>query len=784
MKSFIYFLFFFSFSLCLHAQQERHVRARVDLRERTLQQLAALGLEIEHGLLAPGQFWEAELSVSELEAIQKAGYKTEVIIPDLLAQYLDQQRQTNVQERNYQCSENPFPYQTPKGYTYGSMGGYHTYQQALNLLDTMSKKYPNLITARIMVSDTLRSFENRPIWYVKISDNPNLDETEPEVLYTALHHAREPNSLSQMLFFMLYLLENYNTDKEIRYIVDHTELYFIPCINPDGYLYNEQTNPSGGGFWRKNRRKNDNGTFGVDLNRNYGYFWGHDEVGSSSTPSDGAYRGKAPFSEPETRIIRDFCRTHDFDFIQNNHTWGNLLIYPWAYSDKAADTAFIKYGSFFTQENRFRAGVTTQTVGYQVNGSSDDWMYAEKGSFSFTPEIGPATFWPNQNEIDFLNKSMMPLNLKTALCALRYGEAKEIGANEISSQNFDLPVLFTRYGLSPGKILISIEALSKNITSVSSTQSVDIPTLKTQLLKFNAQLSSTVNVGDPIIIVLKTDNGFYVKTDTLRKYYGGIKKVLFQENGTNTTKWTGNWAANNNTFYSAPSCISDSPNGDYGPNASVTTKTAQPIALPFNARKPELRFWAKWDLERGSDYVALRLIETDGTEHLLCGQYSKLGSDRQLPGEPIYDNVQVDWVSECIDLSAFRGKTFRIAFELVSDQGVQRDGFNFDDLSIDYIDPTILPTETPDQEQQYFYCSPNPANTYALISMKDNWPINDATCQVMVFNATGELISQAGSDNQTSGIRLDTQHWPAGTYTLVLRHKDGIFRYSKLVVQH
>tara|TARA_B110000483_G_scaffold92234_1_gene113742 strand:- start:60 stop:245 length:186 start_codon:yes stop_codon:yes gene_type:complete len=50
---------------------------------------------------------------------------------------------------------------------------------------------------------------------------------------------------------MWYLLENYETDLEVKSIVDYNELYFIPVVNPDGYVYNEQTFPNGGGLWRK-----------------------------------------------------------------------------------------------------------------------------------------------------------------------------------------------------------------------------------------------------------------------------------------------------------------------------------------------------------------------------------------------------------------------------------------------------------------------------------------------------------------------------------------------------
>src|SRR5690606_40564789 len=112
------------------------------------------------------------------------------------------------------------------------MAGYLTYQQMLDVLDDMAAKFPNLITVKAVVSDTNLTWEGRPLWYVKISDNPNTDEPEKEVLYTALHHAREPNSLSQMIFYMWYLLENYDTNPEIQYLVNNLDLYFIPCVKP------------------------------------------------------------------------------------------------------------------------------------------------------------------------------------------------------------------------------------------------------------------------------------------------------------------------------------------------------------------------------------------------------------------------------------------------------------------------------------------------------------------------------------------------------------------------
>ena len=112
------------------------------------------------------------------------------------------------------------------------MGGFYTLSEVIGELDNMKIQYPILISTKISIGN---SVENRPIYTVKISDNPEFDENEPEILYTALHHAREPQSMMQMIYFMYYLLENYNTDPSVQYLVNNRELYFIPVVNPDGY---------------------------------------------------------------------------------------------------------------------------------------------------------------------------------------------------------------------------------------------------------------------------------------------------------------------------------------------------------------------------------------------------------------------------------------------------------------------------------------------------------------------------------------------------------------------
>ncbi len=179
---------------------------------------------------------------------------------------------------------------------------------------------------------------------------------------------------------MWWLLENYGTNPEATYLVNNRQMWFIPVVNPDGYVYNQTTNPAGGGLWRKNRRNNGDGTFGVDLNRNYGTFdmWNAPNGGSSTATNNDTYRGTAPFSEPETAIMDVFMRSHNIKTCLNYHTYGNYLIYPWGYlSHENGDSIIYRDWTYeMTFANHYTNGTDLQTVAYSTRGNSDDYMLA------------------------------------------------------------------------------------------------------------------------------------------------------------------------------------------------------------------------------------------------------------------------------------------------------------------------------------------------------------------------------------------------------------------------
>jgi hypothetical protein len=251
------------------------------------------------------------------------------------------------------------------------------------------------------------------MWAMKISDNPLIDETEPEVLITAIHHAREPISMEVVLHTMRTLLFNYGTDPYITQLVNEREVYFVPFVNPDGYVHNEIIAPSGGGLWRKNRQDINSPDFGVDPNRNYSDHWGFDNSGSSPIPASETYRGTGPFSEPENQNVRDFVDTRSFVIAVNFHSYSNLFLWAPGYADfyTSDEPLFRAMGDSVTSFNNYAPQPGWQL--YNTNGDADDWMYFAKGIYSFTPEVGSGSdgFWPDPARIPALVNENIPGNL-------------------------------------------------------------------------------------------------------------------------------------------------------------------------------------------------------------------------------------------------------------------------------------------------------------------------------------------------------------------------------------
>lgn len=291
----------------------------------------------------------------------------------------------------------------PAGYE-----SYHTYAALTAELEELVAAHPDII-AMFSIG---KSYRDRDIWAVKISDNVAVDEGEPEVLLSGMVHARERIGNEMAIYAIHLLVDNYAGNERIRKIVNSREIWVIPMVNPDGAEYDI----AGGQFhnWRKNRQPNA-GTKckGVDLNRQFGYRWGKGGT-SSGDPCSQLYRGTKPWAAPEVRAYRDFVLNRVIDGRQQIraaidwHSFGRLVMWPYGYTytnlpkdmTRADYRAFVALGKKYATLSDYRPQQGSDL--YITKGDSTDWMYGRQRIFAYTIELSkghPLRFYATPAEI-------------------------------------------------------------------------------------------------------------------------------------------------------------------------------------------------------------------------------------------------------------------------------------------------------------------------------------------------------------------------------------------------
>ncbi len=276
------------------------------------------------------------------------------------------------------------------GPTEPDAGLYHTFAETEAALRQLAQDHPEIA----QLASIGKSVEGRDLWAIKISDNVATDEAEPVIVFTGAHHAREWISVETPLMLSDHLVKNYDSDANVAALVDGAEIWIAPMVNPDGHVYSVSTNR----LWRKNRRDNGDGTFGVDLNRNYGHNWGG--PGASRDTFSDIYRGPSAFSEPETQAMRDFLDREQPAALVSYHNFSQLVLYPWGTtSDPAPDEALLQ-NLATAMADRIKAvhgqNYTPQQSSqlYLASGDTTDWLYALLGVPAFTIELRPRGSFP------------------------------------------------------------------------------------------------------------------------------------------------------------------------------------------------------------------------------------------------------------------------------------------------------------------------------------------------------------------------------------------------------
>lgn len=221
------------------------------------------------------------------------------------------------------------------------------------------------------------------------------DGSRPAVIYSSTQHAREWIAPEMTRRIMNTYLQRWAADDEpTKKLLQSTELWFVPVMNPDGYEYTFTDER----LWRKNLRDNNgNGTTevgdGVDPNRNFPSHWGYDNEGSSPIPSSDTYRGPSAASEPETQAAIKLFETAKAEFMVNYHSNGRWLLYNdgWQVGTPTADDPIYYALSGNLDEpaiEDFHPGLSSDVL-YITNGEIDGYAQEATGTLAWTPELSP-----------------------------------------------------------------------------------------------------------------------------------------------------------------------------------------------------------------------------------------------------------------------------------------------------------------------------------------------------------------------------------------------------------
>lgn len=250
--------------------------------------------------------------------------------------------------------------------------GYPTHAKITAFLKSIEKNYPNIAK----LESIGKSVDGKDLWVLKISDNVNVDEVEPEFKYISSMHGDEITGREMMQFLIKDIVEGYGKDKRITDLVNNTELYIMPSMNPDGS--------------KKKQRANANG---YDLNRNFPNW--DDEKSTTAT------------RQPETIAVMDYQASRQFSLSANFHGGAVCVNYPWD-STKVRhpfDSLLQDLSLRYSAENRpmftsreFNKGITNGADWYVVRGGMQDWSYVFHNDLQVTVELSDRK-WPSYSKI-------------------------------------------------------------------------------------------------------------------------------------------------------------------------------------------------------------------------------------------------------------------------------------------------------------------------------------------------------------------------------------------------
>ena len=736
--------------------------------------------------------------------------------------------------------------------------GYRNYQTMLDELMVLQAMYPNLVRVESIGESwgSVYAAQNIPaylafdhqIWAVKLSNNVEQIEDEPAFYFVGEHHAREPISLETVMGILVHLLEGYGIDPEITDIVNTSEIWFVPLLNPDGHkLVINESNV----WWRKNIFDNNAnsiietdqwgyGADGADLNRNYGYKWGY--VNASGDPYEVTYHGASPFSEIETQAFRDLLLSRKFIAGISYHTYGEYVLYPLGFMSNivSPDAEEMQALAVAMASSIPRQGSGTYTPMpsyslYPVSGSSEDWVYGERGIFGYTIEmadefIPPAADVPtivanNLNAAKILlsrkNSKMLKGHVTdaltgTALEAMIFVEG--IDDNPLKTiQTYSEPVFGAYYrflpvgthrvnylceGYASFSMMVNITADAVSIADVALLQAEQL-----NLALRVCRLDGTPIEGASISFV-DSEIGAYVTNASgqiyLTNFNAGMYRMIIAAEGfemlhrtheiaspnytfylseapaivddfeTELVDWyiTGNWGRSSINFNSGTYSLSDSPVGNYQNNRNVHCRLIQPIDLRL-ALNANLQFMAMYSINLDGDYCQLS-YSVNGTDWTYLADFMGVSP----------------WQQYSYSLNHLIGNQVYLRFSMITTNSGTGDGIYIDDLKLFVTgNSTPLTDEVSPVIKPQLLTHPNPFSGKLSINVT-GIKQNEYGYQLDIYNVKGQLVRTIPINNvlaketsvEWNGKDNGMRKCANGIYFVKLNHRGNSLCTAKTIL--
>lgn len=328
--------------------------------------LANMGIRLDH--YRTSTLTRAYVNESNIIDLETNNFKFNEIKNDARDYYLELINHTNHQN-------NP-------------MEMYHNYNELTEFLENIASNYP-AITNLFSIG---QSVQGRELWVLEISDNPGINEIEPEFKYIANMHGDETPGRELSLYLIEWLCNEYETNERASFLINNTSIFIMPSMNPDGFELGQRENANG-----------------VDLNRDF-----PDQFDDPINSLDGR--------QPETQAVMQWSWNHNFILSANMHSGALVANYPFdgpftgQYSATPDDAVFIDLSLCYSQNHSsmynstvFENGITNGAAWYALSGGMQDWNYVWEGDFDITLEQNNVK-WPNANLLDQLwsdNKESM-----------------------------------------------------------------------------------------------------------------------------------------------------------------------------------------------------------------------------------------------------------------------------------------------------------------------------------------------------------------------------------------